>query len=111
MKTGLTFEDGKIYLESVIREEIQRINRQRLVSRMDPVIGNDDIDRRHDWAAAQAWDLLSKRGLEVKLLESITSDFISKGATDAEILTLTDTIDLLARDTKCKRCPDYTSAA
>ena len=100
MTTGLTLGDGKIYLESVIREETQRINRQRMVSRMDPVIGNDDIDRRHDWAAAQAWDLLSKRGLEVKLSKSNTSDFTSKGATDSEILTLTDTIDLLARDTK-----------
>lgn len=47
---GLTPQEGRLYLDAVCRNELQRIQRQRLITRMDAVIGDDDIDRRLDWA-------------------------------------------------------------
>jgi hypothetical protein len=71
---GLTPQEGKLYLDAVCRDEVQRIQRQQMVTRTDLVIGDDDIDRRHDWATREAWNTIAKRGLNVQL----TSDDIAK---------------------------------
>ena len=63
---GLTPQEGKLYLDAVCRDELQRISRQRLVTRMDAVVGDDEIDRRHDWATGEAWKAIATRGLNVQ---------------------------------------------
>ena len=95
---GLTPQEGKVYLDAVCRDELQRIGRQRLVTRMDAVVGNDDIDRRHDWATAEAWKTISTRGFNVQLTSGDIAKLQTGGATDADVHTLLDAIDLHVRN-------------
>ncbi|MFC3180520.1 hypothetical protein [Cypionkella sinensis] len=91
---GLTPQEGKLYLDAVCRDELLRISRQRLVTRMDPVVGDDEIDRRHDWATAEAWKTIARRGLNVKLTSEDISKLQTAGATDNDISTLLVALDL-----------------
>ena len=50
----LTPAQAKAWLTSVVRSELDRIERQRMISRMDPV-GSSEEDQRLDWATARAW--------------------------------------------------------
>ena len=49
----LTPAQAKAWLTSVVRSELDRIERQRMVSRIDPV-GSSEEDQRLDWATARA---------------------------------------------------------
>ncbi|MBL3574509.1 hypothetical protein JMK10_15520 [Rhodovulum sulfidophilum] len=50
----LTPAQAKAWLTSVVRSELDRIERQRMISRMDPV-GSSEEGQRLDWATARAW--------------------------------------------------------
>lgn len=93
---GLTAREGRIYLESVIREERARIERLRMITRADPATGDDESDRRHDWATAEAWKALAARSLEARLTQDDVDELMTKGASGAAIHTLIDQLDLLA---------------
>lgn len=95
---GLTPQEGKLYLDAVCRDELQRITRQRLVSRMDAVVGDDEIDRRHDWATGEAWQTIATRGLNVQLTPADIAKLQAAGATNADIYTLLDALDLQVMD-------------
>jgi integrase len=95
---GLTPQEGKLYLDAVCRDELQRITRQRLVSRMDAVVGDDEIDRRHDWATGEAWKAIATRGINVQLTPADIAKMQAAGATDADIYTLLDALDLQVMD-------------
>lgn len=95
---GLTPHEGKIYLDAVCREEMQRIGRQRMISRMDAVVGDDEIDRRHDWATGEAWKTIATRGFNVQLTTADIAKLQAAGATDADVQTLLDAVDLHVMD-------------
>ena len=93
---GLTANEGKIYLASVIREERARIESLRIITHADPTTGDDESDQRHDWATAVAWKTLSTRGLDARLTQDDVDDLMAKGASGAAIHTLIDQLGLLA---------------
>ena len=95
---GLTPQEGKVYLDAVCRDELQRIGRQQLITRMGAVVGNDDIDRRHDWATREAWNTIATRGFNVQLTSADIAKLRTAGATDADVQTLLDAINLQVRN-------------
>lgn len=90
----LTPQKGRLYLDAVCRDELQRIQRQRLVTRMDAVIGDGDSDRRQDWATREAWNTIATRGLNAQLASGGVETFQAAGATEADLETLHDALDL-----------------
>ena len=58
----LTPAKAKAWLTSVVRSEPERNERQRMISRVDPV-GSSGEDQRLDWATARAWSHLASKGL------------------------------------------------
>lgn len=93
----MTPEQARVWLESVIRTELTRIERQRMVARLDPV-GTADEDRRFDWATAQAWRLFAERGLRPDLSEAESACLRESGAQTLDLSALTTMLDLLGRD-------------
>lgn len=91
---GLTPQEGKLYLDAVCRDELQRIRRQRLITRMDAVVGDDAIDRRHDWATGEAWNTIAARGFNVQLTSGDIATLRAGGATKADVETLLTAIDM-----------------
>jgi len=62
----LTPAQAKAWLTTVVRSELARIKRQRMISRMDPV-GSSEEDQRLDFATARAWPHLASKGLHPEL--------------------------------------------
>ena len=73
----LTPPQAKAWLTSGVRRELDRIERQRRVSRMDPV-GSSEEDRRLDWATARAWRHLATPGLHPDLSERARREVLKK---------------------------------
>ncbi len=69
-----------------------------MITRMDAVVGDDDIDRRHDWSTRKAWKTIATRGLNVQLTASDKAKLQAAGATAADVNTLLDAIDLHVMD-------------
>lgn len=98
ISTGkLTPAQAKAWLSNVIRTELDRIERQRMVSRLDPV-GTAEEDQRYDWATARAWRHLATTGLHPTLSEKARQSALSEGASPQELTTLETMLDLLSRD-------------
>ena len=91
---GLPPQERKLYLDAVCNEELQRIARQRLITRMDAVVCDDEIDRSHDLATAEALKTIATRGLNVQLTSADIGKLQAAGATDADVYTLLDAINM-----------------
>ena len=50
----VSIPDARAFLSHVINDELARMRRVDLVTRMD-ALGTSESDRRADWATAQAW--------------------------------------------------------
>ncbi len=87
----------KAFLDAVIRDERARIERVRLVSKMDPSEGDDQVDQRHDRLTAEAWRMLEERGIDVRLTQHDVTRLAATGADPNLYDDLPDRIDLLAR--------------
>ena len=73
----LTPAQDKAWLTSVVRRELDRIERQRRACRMDPV-GSREEDRGLDWATARAWRHLAVSGLHPDLSERARHEALKK---------------------------------
>ncbi|MEB3421682.1 hypothetical protein VK682_24225, partial [Salipiger manganoxidans] len=73
----LTPAQAKAWLTSGVPSELDRIERQSRVSRMDPV-GSQEEDRRLDWATARAWRQLAVSGLHPDLSERARHEVLKK---------------------------------
>lgn len=93
----LTKIECKAFLDAVIRDERARIERVRLVSKMDPTEGDDQVDQRHDRLTAEAWRMLEQRGIDVRLTQDDVTRLAATGADPNLYDDLSDRIDLLAR--------------
>ncbi|MCA2010306.1 hypothetical protein LCM17_02320 [Cereibacter sphaeroides] len=93
----LTPTQAKAWLTSVVRSELDRIERLRRVSRMDPV-GSPEEDRRFDWATARAWSHLASKGLHPKLSDHDRQSLLNDGTDEAHIETLEMMLDLQSRE-------------
>lgn len=93
----LTPAQAKAWLTSVVRTELDRIERQRMVSRLDPV-GTAEEDQRYDWATARAWRHLAESGLHPTLSEGIRQSLLSDGANPQDLMALETMLDLFSRD-------------
>ncbi|MCE8418507.1 hypothetical protein LZ190_07280 [Rhodovulum sulfidophilum] len=93
----LTPVQAKAWLTSVVRSELDRIERQRRVSRMDPV-GSSEEDRRLDWATARAWSHLSSKGLHPELSDHDRRTVLKEGSSETDIASLETMLGVLSRD-------------
>ncbi|NDK36524.1 DUF6538 domain-containing protein [Rhodovulum sulfidophilum] len=83
----LTPVQAKAWLTSVVRSELDRIERQRRVSRMDPV-GSSEEDQRLDWATARAWSHLASEGLRPELSDHDRRTVLKEGSSETDIASL-----------------------
>ncbi len=88
--------EAKAWLESVIRTELHRVERQRMIARLDPMSAADDP--RYDWATAQAWRLFAERGLNPALSPAEARTLDAEGASAPDLAALAGMLDLLGRD-------------
>lgn len=93
----VSMEDARKWLSHVITEELARIRRVALVSKMDR-IGPAGQDRRMDWATAQSLKLLAEFGPHVRLGPEVEDRLRSEGASDADISALETCLDMHAAD-------------
>ena len=78
---------AKAWLTSVVRSELDRIERQRMISRMDPV-GSSEENQRLDWATARAWFQLASKGLHAELSAHDRRTVLNEGSTETDIVDL-----------------------
>nr|WP_281708013.1 hypothetical protein [Phaeobacter italicus] len=93
----LTPAQAKAWLTSVVRSELDRIERQRMISRMDPV-GSSEEDQRLDWATARAWSHLASKGLHPELSAQDRRAVLNEGSNEAGIASLETMLGVLSRD-------------
>ncbi|MBL3610812.1 DUF6538 domain-containing protein [Rhodovulum sulfidophilum] len=93
----LTPAQAKAWLTSVVRSELDRIERQRMISRMDPV-GSSEEDRRLDWATARAWSHLASKGLHPELSDHDRRTVLKEGSSETDIASLETMLGVLSRD-------------
>ncbi len=93
----ISVEDARTWLSHVITEELARIRRVDLVSRMDPV-GLAETDIRADWATTTAWRLMAEHGPRADLDPPVVDRLIGNGATPADLSMLETTLAMLAAD-------------
>ena len=93
----LTPAQAKAWLTSVVRSELDRIERQRRISRMDPV-GSSEEDQRLDWATARAWSHLASKGLHPELSDHDRRAVFNEGSNEADIASLETMLGVLSRD-------------
>ena len=93
----LTPAQAKAWLTSVVRSELDRIERQRMISRMDPV-GSSVEDQRLDWATARAWSHLASKGLHPELSAQDRRTILNEGSNEADIASLETMLGVLSRD-------------
>ena len=91
----ISVEDARTWLSHVITEELARIRRVHLVTRMDPV-GRAESDVRADWATATAWRLMAEHGPRADLDPLAIDRLVGDGATPADLSTLETTLAMLA---------------
>ncbi|WP_143540112.1 DUF6538 domain-containing protein [Rhodovulum sulfidophilum] len=93
----LTPVQAKAWLTSVVRSELDRIERQRMISRMDPV-GSSEEGQRLDWATARAWSHLASKGLHPGLSDHDRRTVLKEGSSEADIAPLEAMLRVLSRD-------------
>lgn len=93
----LTPAQAKAWLTSVVRSELDRIERQRMISRMDPV-GSSEEDERRDWATARAWSHLASKGLHPELSAHDRRTVLNEGSSETDIASLETMLGILSRD-------------
>lgn len=93
----ISVEDARNWLSHVITEELARIRRVDLVTRMDP-LGRAEEDARADWATATAWELMAEFGPRAGLGQPVVDRLVGDGANDADVAALEHCLDLLTRD-------------
>ncbi|OIQ27170.1 MAG: hypothetical protein BM562_15130 [Alphaproteobacteria bacterium MedPE-SWcel] len=93
----LTPAQAKAWLTSVVRRELDRIKRQRMISRMDPV-GSSELNQRLDWATARAWSHLASKGLHPELSDHDRDRVLNEGSSEADIASLELMLGILSRD-------------
>ncbi|MFW8637507.1 hypothetical protein [Cribrihabitans pelagius] len=93
----LTPSQAKAWLTSVVRTELGRIERQRMVSRMDPA-GTAEEDQRYGWATARAWRHLATSVLHPELTGKARQSILDEGASPKALSTLETMVSLLSRN-------------
>ncbi len=93
----LTPAQAKAWLTTVVRSELDRIERQRMISRMDPV-GSSEEDQRLDWATARAWSHLASKGLHPELSAHDRRTVLNEGSSEKDIASLEMMLGVLSRD-------------
>ncbi|WP_284262446.1 hypothetical protein [Roseicyclus amphidinii] len=77
--------EARAYLKDLIATERKKLARVRTVVRMDACEHGGDIDDGQDWAFAQAWKLIHRRGVNATFLSEDLARFQTDGISDAWI--------------------------
>lgn len=93
----ISSDDMRRWMSHVITEELARIRRVQLVTKMDPQ-RDAASDARADWATATAWKLMAEFGPRAELSQDVTARLRAAGADDADLSVLELTLSMLARD-------------
>ncbi|TDE41234.1 DUF6538 domain-containing protein [Antarcticimicrobium sediminis] len=93
----LSVEDARAWLRHVINDELARMRRVALVTRMDPV-GPSEGDRRADWATAQAWKLMAEFGPRAEISQTVRERLRDEGASERDLAVLEGSLDIYCQD-------------
>ncbi len=93
----VSIPDARAFLSHVINDELARMRRVDLVTRMD-ALGTSESDRRADWATAQAWKLMAEHGPRAEIDETARARLQDERASDKDMASLEISLDLYARD-------------
>ena len=77
--------EARAYLKDLIATERKKLARVRTVVRMDASEHGGDIDDGQDWAFAQAWKLIHRKGVNATFLGEDLTRFQTDGISDAWI--------------------------
>lgn len=85
--------DATKWLRHVVTDEMARIKRNRAI-----LFADGDADPRMDWAMAEAWRILARRGPGAVLRDDERAAMVADCRSEADIRQLELSLDMLSRD-------------
>lgn len=96
--TNLTRENARKLLEQVIREEIDRIQRRKIVESDETGENAWEVNQSHDRMAAKAYRLLAERGRSAALTAAEHEAMTSGSGAETDLARLDRYLDLFRQD-------------
>lgn len=89
----LSLTDAAKWLRHIVSDEMARIQRNRAI-----IFADSGPNPRADWAMAEAWKILAKRGPCAALRQEDHATLVAAGHSNADIMQLTVSLEMLSSD-------------